>query len=69
MMFKKPSVREALMAARSSARAPRRENEDETRGAKGLETHIIGDAFDVVSEDAGTIFANIAQAYDVARQI
>ncbi|MBR1256342.1 FAD-dependent oxidoreductase [Bradyrhizobium sp. AUGA SZCCT0240] len=35
--------------------------------AKGLKTHIIGDAFDVVSEDGGTIFATIAQAYDVAR--
>jgi pyruvate/2-oxoglutarate dehydrogenase complex dihydrolipoamide dehydrogenase (E3) component len=37
--------------------------------ARGLETHVIGDAFDVVSEDGGTIFANIAQAYDAARQI
>jgi len=37
--------------------------------AKGIETHVIGDAFDVTSEDAGTIFANIAQAYDMARMI
>ena len=37
--------------------------------ARGVKTHIIGDAFDVVSEDSGTIFANIAQAYDTARQI
>jgi NADPH-dependent 2,4-dienoyl-CoA reductase/sulfur reductase-like enzyme len=37
--------------------------------ARGVKTHIIGDAFDVVSEDSGTIFANIAQAYDSARQI
>jgi 2,4-dienoyl-CoA reductase-like NADH-dependent reductase (Old Yellow Enzyme family)/thioredoxin reductase len=36
---------------------------------RGLETHVIGDAFDVTSEDGGTIFANIAQAYDVARSI
>ena len=37
--------------------------------ARGVQTHILGDAFDVVSEDSGTIFANIAQAYDTARQI
>jgi pyruvate/2-oxoglutarate dehydrogenase complex dihydrolipoamide dehydrogenase (E3) component len=37
--------------------------------ARGLKTYVIGDAFDVVSEDSGTIFANIAQAYDIARQI
>jgi pyruvate/2-oxoglutarate dehydrogenase complex dihydrolipoamide dehydrogenase (E3) component len=36
---------------------------------RGLETHIVGDAFDVTSEDGGTIFATIAQAYDVARSI
>ena len=36
---------------------------------KGYDTHVIGDAFDVTSEDAGTIFANIAQAYDTARRI
>jgi 2,4-dienoyl-CoA reductase-like NADH-dependent reductase (Old Yellow Enzyme family)/thioredoxin reductase len=35
----------------------------------GFETYVIGDAFDVVSEDSGTIFANIAQAYDIARRI
>jgi hypothetical protein len=28
-----------------------------------------GIAFDVVSQDAGTIFSTIAQAYDTARQI
>lgn len=37
--------------------------------ARGIDTHVIGDAFDVVSEDSGTIFANIAQAYDLARTI
>lgn len=37
--------------------------------ARGIVTHVIGDAFDVISEDAGTIFANIAQAYDLARTI
>ncbi len=37
--------------------------------ARGLETYIIGDASDVVSEDSGTIFSNIAQAYDIARRI
>jgi 2,4-dienoyl-CoA reductase-like NADH-dependent reductase (Old Yellow Enzyme family)/thioredoxin reductase len=37
--------------------------------ARGYETYIIGDASDVVSEDSGTIFSNIAQAYDIARRI
>jgi NADH:flavin oxidoreductase / NADH oxidase family len=37
--------------------------------ARGLETYIVGDASDVVSEDSGTIFSNIAQAYDIARRI
>jgi len=37
--------------------------------ARGLETYIVGDASDVVSEDSGTIFTNIAQAYDIARRI
>jgi 2,4-dienoyl-CoA reductase-like NADH-dependent reductase (Old Yellow Enzyme family)/thioredoxin reductase len=37
--------------------------------ARGIETYIVGDAADVTSEDAGTIFANIAQAYDTARRI
>lgn len=41
----------------------------ETAKARGYDTHVIGDAFDVNSEDAGTIFANIAQAYDTARRI
>jgi NADPH-dependent 2,4-dienoyl-CoA reductase/sulfur reductase-like enzyme len=36
---------------------------------KGIETHVVGDAADAVTEDSGTIFANIAQAYDVARNI
>jgi 2,4-dienoyl-CoA reductase-like NADH-dependent reductase (Old Yellow Enzyme family) len=35
----------------------------------GLETHVVGDAHDVASEHGGTIFANIARAYDVARRI
>jgi NADPH-dependent 2,4-dienoyl-CoA reductase/sulfur reductase-like enzyme len=37
--------------------------------ARGMPVHVIGDAADVISEDSGTIFANIAQAYDVARSI
>jgi 2,4-dienoyl-CoA reductase-like NADH-dependent reductase (Old Yellow Enzyme family)/thioredoxin reductase len=37
--------------------------------ARGYETYIVGDASDVVSEDSGTIFSNIAQAYDIARRI
>ncbi|HTT82843.1 MAG TPA: FAD-dependent oxidoreductase [Rhizomicrobium sp.] len=41
----------------------------ETAKAKGIVTHVVGDAFDVISEDSGTIFANIAQAYDIARRI
>ena len=36
---------------------------------KGLETHVIGDAKDVLSEDGGTIFVNVAQAYDLARHL
>ena len=35
----------------------------------GAETYVVGDAHDAVSENAGTIFANIARAYDVARQV
>lgn len=35
----------------------------------GIETHVVGDAHDAVSEHSGTIFANIARAYDVARRI
>lgn len=34
---------------------------------RGYATHVIGDAADMASEDSGTIFANIAQAYDLAR--
>ena len=30
---------------------------------------VVGDAHDVASENAGTIFANISQTYDVARQV
>jgi glycerate-2-kinase len=41
----------------------------EVANSKGYKTYVVGDAFDVVSEDSGTIFANIAQAYDIARQI
>ncbi len=37
--------------------------------AQGLETYVVGDASDVISEDAGTIFANIAQSYDIARRV
>jgi 2,4-dienoyl-CoA reductase-like NADH-dependent reductase (Old Yellow Enzyme family) len=37
--------------------------------ARGMSVHVIGDAADVISEDSGTIFANIAHAYDVARSI
>ncbi|MGE0827894.1 MAG: FAD-dependent oxidoreductase [Hyphomonadaceae bacterium] len=35
----------------------------------GIETHLVGDAYDATSEHSGTIFANIARAYDVARRI
>ena len=41
----------------------------EVANSKGYKTYVVGDAFDVVSEDSGTIFANIAQAHDIARQI
>jgi Trk K+ transport system NAD-binding subunit len=37
--------------------------------ARDCKTYVIGDAADVVSEDGGTIFANIAQAYDIARRV
>jgi 2,4-dienoyl-CoA reductase-like NADH-dependent reductase (Old Yellow Enzyme family)/thioredoxin reductase len=37
--------------------------------ARGMSVHVIGDAADVISEDSGTIFANIAHAYDIARAI
>lgn len=49
----------------------RRSNRSMAEIAKsnGIETYVIGDASDVVSEDSGTIFANIAQAYDMARRI
>jgi pyruvate/2-oxoglutarate dehydrogenase complex dihydrolipoamide dehydrogenase (E3) component len=36
---------------------------------RGMVVRVIGDAADVISEDSGTIFANIAQAYDVARAL
>jgi 2,4-dienoyl-CoA reductase-like NADH-dependent reductase (Old Yellow Enzyme family) len=35
----------------------------------GIETRVVGDAHDSSSEHAGTIFATIARAYDVARAI
>lgn len=35
----------------------------------GYETYIVGDAHDVSSENAGTIFNNIAHAYDLARNV
>lgn len=38
----------------------------EKRGAKVV---VVGDAHDVVSENGGTIFANIAHAYDSTRRI
>jgi NADPH-dependent 2,4-dienoyl-CoA reductase/sulfur reductase-like enzyme len=41
----------------------------EVARALGIETHVIGDASDVVSEDGGTILSTIAQAYDRARAI
>jgi len=37
--------------------------------ARGIETHVIGDAADVVTEDGGTVLSTIAQAYDRARAI
>jgi 2,4-dienoyl-CoA reductase-like NADH-dependent reductase (Old Yellow Enzyme family)/xanthine/CO dehydrogenase XdhC/CoxF family maturation factor len=37
--------------------------------ARGMVVRVIGDAADVISEDSGTIFANIAHAYDVARAL
>jgi len=37
--------------------------------ARDCKTYVIGDAADVVSEDSGTIFSNIAQAYDIARRV
>jgi glycerate-2-kinase len=37
--------------------------------ARGMAVRVIGDAADVISEEGGTIFANIAHAYDVARAI
>ena len=41
----------------------------ELANASGAETYVVGDAHDVTSENSGTIFANIAQAYDLARQV
>ncbi|MGE3301554.1 MAG: FAD-dependent oxidoreductase [Hyphomonadaceae bacterium] len=41
----------------------------EIAGKLGIETHLVGDAHDSTSEHSGTIFANIARAYDVARRI
>jgi 2,4-dienoyl-CoA reductase-like NADH-dependent reductase (Old Yellow Enzyme family)/thioredoxin reductase len=35
----------------------------------GFETHVIGDAKDVMGEDSGTIFANLVQGYDLARSL
>lgn len=34
---------------------------------RGIESHVVGDASDIASEDSGTIMTNIAQAYDLAR--
>ena len=36
---------------------------------RNMEVHLVGDASDIVSEDSGTIFTNIAQAYDMARNL
>jgi NAD(P)-dependent dehydrogenase (short-subunit alcohol dehydrogenase family) len=41
----------------------------ETARELGCDTYIVGDAADIATADSGTIFANIAQAYDRARQI
>jgi 2,4-dienoyl-CoA reductase-like NADH-dependent reductase (Old Yellow Enzyme family)/NADPH-dependent 2,4-dienoyl-CoA reductase/sulfur reductase-like enzyme len=41
----------------------------EAAQALGCKTYVVGDAADVTSEDSGTIFANIAQAYDIARRV
>lgn len=35
----------------------------------GYETHVIGDASDVLTEDGGTIFSSLAQGYDLGRQL
>lgn len=37
--------------------------------ARGIATHIVGDASDATSEAAGTIFNSITMAYDRARAI
>ena len=39
----------------------------ELAASRGIESHLIGDASDIVTEDSGTIMVNIAQAYDLAR--
>lgn len=36
---------------------------------RGFQSHVLGDASDIASEDSGTILSNIAQAYDLARSI
>ncbi|WP_084398714.1 oxidoreductase [Henriciella aquimarina] len=41
----------------------------EAAEALGAETFVVGDAHDISSENAGTIFNNIAHAYDTARQV
>jgi 2,4-dienoyl-CoA reductase-like NADH-dependent reductase (Old Yellow Enzyme family) len=52
----------------ASQRQPERGFAEIARAA-GYETHVIGDAADMESEDSGTIFANIAQAYHLARRL
>lgn len=49
----------------------RRSERDLIEAAKslGAEVYVVGDAHDVTSENAGTIFNNIAHAYDTARQV
>lgn len=39
----------------------------ELAATRGIESHVIGDASDIVTEDSGTIMVSIAQAYDLAR--
>ncbi|WP_157219213.1 oxidoreductase [Flavisphingomonas formosensis] len=52
----------------ASERHPLRDLAEGAR-SRGIETHVVGDAFDVNSEDGGMIFSTIARAYDVARRI
>jgi len=42
-------------------------NRHASKLSRGIESHLIGDASDIITEDSGTIMVNIAQAYDLAR--